>query len=315
MSIRPFSFRSLEPMPLAAREVGAEDADFAVLCPAGSSFADFLSSLPGTGMARDLLAVRDAVLAARDADRGVVLGCGGHVVAMGLGPMLVRAMEQGLVTVLALTGDALLQDVEVAISGHTVLRQGGRDAGVFGVSEEAGQLINHAIHVGARENQGIGEATARALLDAGAEYAQYSLLAGAARLGLPVTVHPAIGMDAFAIHPKSHGESLGATGLRDFQVLAALFGRGDPGVVINVASSMVLPRVMVQAVDVARQLQHSVRDLTVVMMATRSDPQAIREMCSRLTAEGGASFVISGGEELLLPLLFAAVQDAWRPEG
>ncbi len=309
MSIRPLSFRNLQPTSLQARQISASEEDFATLCPANSSFAGFIGSLPGTGAARRLIMARDAMANALRQKRGIIVACGGRVISTGLGPLLIRAMEQRRISALALTGDALLQDVEVALSGHTVLRQPGRDAGAFGVSEEAGELINHAIHMGARENIGIGEATASALLDADAEYCQYSLVASAGRLGMPVTVHPAIGMDAFAIHPKSHGESLGATGMRDFQILAALLGRSNPGVVINVASSMLLPRVLVQALDVARQLARAPEQLTAIMIAQRGDRQVADEILERLTVDGGTGLLLPEAEELLLPLLFAALQD------
>jgi len=310
MSLRPLSFQSLNTPSLATRPSDTEDADFAALCPAGSSFSDFLSSLPGIGLARDLFLVRDAMVNALRHKRGVVLACGGHVISAGLSPLIVRAIEQHRITALALTGDALLQDVEVALAGHTLLRRS-RDcnSGVFGVSEEAGQLINHAIHVGARENQGIGQATALALLDSDAEYVQHSIIAAAERAGIPVTVHPAIGMDALAIHPKSHGESLGATGLLDFQLLAAALGRGKPGVILNVASSMVLPRVLVQAAELAAQVANPLEEITAVMMATRNDAYANQDLLARLIDDKGQGFNLPGAEELLLPLLFAAVQD------
>lgn len=311
MSIRPLSFQSLTPTPLAARACDAEDIDFATLCPANSSFSDFLSSLPELGLTRDLFAVRDAMVNAYKQQRGVVLACGGKVVSAGLSPLIVRAIEQRRITALALTGDALLQDVEVALSGHTVLRQQNlTDAGMFDVSAEAGKLINHAIHLGAQENQGIGAATALALLDSEAAFVQYSMIAAAQRAGIPVTVHPALGMDAFAIHPTSHGESLGATGMIDFKLLAAVLGRKNPAVILNAGSSMVLPRVLVQAVDLARQVATPLADVTAVMLASCVDRQAINSMLARLANDASDRYILSGAEELLLPLLFAAVQDA-----
>lgn len=315
MSIRPLSFKELSPPAIAEREIAVDEADFAALSPAGSTLSDFLSSLPNLGLAREMFFVRDAMVSAIRHKRNIVFGCGGHVVASGLGPLLARAIEQRMVTAIAMTGDALLQDVEVALSGHTVLRRDNdAGAGVFGVTAEAGQLINNAINVGALENQGIGKAVASALIDSQAPFSQHSILAAAGRMGITVTVHPAIGVDAFNIHPASKGESLGACGLRDFKTLAAVMGLSNQGVLVNVASSTMLPRVFVQAVDVARKTGKHVEGLTTVMIGERQSSSSSQDIIAKLAGEEGQGHALTGPEELLVPLLFAAVQDVLNEE-
>ncbi|HZB27545.1 MAG TPA: hypothetical protein VE282_03205, partial [Gemmatimonadales bacterium] len=52
------------------------------------SFTAFLESLPDVLAARDLRLIIDAVVAATHARRGVVLLLGGHVIKVGLGPLV-----------------------------------------------------------------------------------------------------------------------------------------------------------------------------------------------------------------------------------
>ncbi len=310
MNLKPLPFGKLKTTPLAQRQKDADSEDFGAPYRAGGSFSDFLCSLPGLGATRDLLALRDAILLAHRKKKSIILGCGGHVMDSGLSPLLVRLIEQRLVSGLVLTGAAMLQDVEIALSGHT-LRSYDRDAADEGyrVTTETGQLINEAINFGAIENWGIGQSVGEKLLDAEPDHLDQSVLATASRFNIPVTVHPAIGVDAFNLHPAAHGESLGAAGFTEFRLLAAMLAEASEGVVLNVASSVLLPRLFMQAVDAALNLGYNVEKLTTVVIDPASRPTAISDVVERLSQNGGRGVWLQGPDEILLPLLFAAVVD------
>jgi len=315
MTLKPLSFSKLKTVPLARRQTDAGNGDFGAPYHAGGSFSDFLCGLPGLGASHDLIELRDTILAAHRKKKSIILGCGGHVMSSGLNPLLVSLIEQRLISGLALTGAALLQDVEIALSGHT-LRSYDRDitGQAYMVTDETGRLINEATNFGAIEGWGIGKSVGEKLLDEEPNHLDQSVLAAACRCNIPVTVHPAIGADAFNLHPAAHGESLGASGFRDFRLLAAMMAEASEGVVINVASSVLLPRLFMQAADAAINLGKTVEKLTAVLIDSSTSAMAASDVIDRLSQNGGRGICLAGPDEILLPLLFAAIIDAQGDE-
>lgn len=310
MSIKPLSFSSLRTTPLAKRKVDSDGHDFGAPYRPGSSFSDFLCSLPNLGTASSLFGMRDAIIAAHRGGHPVILSCGGHVFDSGLSPLIVRLIEQRIITGIALTGAALLQDVEIALAGRTVTPQEhALIEGHYCVTDETGSLINNAINLGATENWGIGKSVGKKLTDSELEHLEHSVIATAYRYGVPVTVHPAIGADAFNLHPSAHGESLGATGMNDLRLLAGMMAEASHGVIINVASSVIMPRVLLQAVDAARNLGKKVDSLNTAVIDSNASISAIRNVVARLSQPNGKGYWLAGPDEILLPLLFAAVLD------
>jgi len=225
--------------------------------------------------------------------------------------MICRLIEQKIVSGIVLTGAALLQDVEIAMSGRTTNAQNRelRD-GSLCITEETGALINEAINFGAVENLGIGQSVGKKLQDEKLEHLDHSVAATAYRYGVPVSVLPAIGADAFGLHPSAHGESIGATGMIDFRLLAAMMAAASHGVVLNVASSVLLPRVLLQAADAARNLGKTVESITSAVIDPAASATAISDVVAHLSRPDGQGYWLSGPDEILLPLLFAAVLEA-----
>jgi len=308
MSITPLSLDNLSTVPLAKRKSDSDERDFGAPYHQGARFSDFLCSLPNLGAVRDLFSLRDAIVSAKRQDRPVIVGCGGHVVDAGLTPLLNRLIELRIISGLALTGAALLQDVEIALSGHTVcLRPKDSDDGVLRISKETGSLINEAIGFGAGEGWGIGRSVGSKLLDAEeAQHLDHSLLATAARHDVPVTVHPSIGADAFNLHPTAHGESLGAAGMTDFRLLASMLAEASGGVVINIASDIILPHVLQHAVDAARNLGHTIDKLSIAVIDQNGSAHAAH-LADRLSHPGGHGYRFTGPDEIIVPMLFASV--------
>jgi len=311
MTIKPLSLAKLKTVPLAKRKIDADSKDFGAPFQPGSGFDSFLCSLPNLGCAADLFRLRDAIVQAFRNKHAVILACGGHVLDSGLGPLICRLIEQKIISGLALTGAALEQDVEIAISGQTVTsRERELSSGSYCITEETGCFINDAVNFGVLENWGIGKSVGKRLLDSELEHLDHSIIATAFRYGIPVSVHPAIGADAFCFHPASHGESLGAAGIIDFRLLAAMMAASSHGVVINVASSVVMPRVLLQAVDAARNVGKQIESVTTAVIDPAASSTAIADVVTRLSLPDGAGFWLSGSDEILVPLLFASVLEA-----
>ncbi|MES0371502.1 MAG: hypothetical protein ABUK11_04430 [Mariprofundaceae bacterium] len=311
MSIRPLSFSSLKSVPISERKVDSDEHDFGAPYRAGGALSDFLCSLPNLGAGADLFLLRDAIVSAHRHNRKVILGCGGHVIDSGLSPLLAKLIEQRVISGIALTGEALLQDVEIAMVGQT-LRYRDQDLreGRFCMTEETGRLINDAVNFGAVENMGFGKSVGKRLLDSELEHLEHSVVATAYRCGVPVSVHPTIGADAFTLHPQAHGESLGAVAMYDFRLLAGMMAEASGGVIINVASSVVMPRLFLQAVDAARNLRKKVENLTTAVIDPAASSSSVADVVGRISQPGGVGYWLSGPDEILVPLLFGAVLDA-----
>ena len=91
----------------------------------------------------------------------MVLLVGGHVVKVGLGPLLRLLIERRVVTHVALNGAAAIHDYELAAFGGTSEDvESGLADGSFGMAEETGAEMNAAILAAAGAGQGMGEGLA-----------------------------------------------------------------------------------------------------------------------------------------------------------
>jgi hypothetical protein len=277
--------------------------------PPGSdrSFAAFLASLPDVLAAQDLRLVIDAVVNAKRRRRGVVLLLGGHVVKVGLGPLVNAWLAGGIVTHVALNGAAAIHDFELAAFGGTSEDvESGLADGSFGMAEETGAEMNAAIAVAASANQGMGEGLARAL----AEHkhlpgAQASILLGSLQHDVPVTVHAAIGAEIIHQHPSADGAAIGATSHRDFRRLAASIADLDQGgAVLNWGSAVMMPEVFLKALTIARNTGggHPTHFMAADFDMQRHYRPRVN-VVQRPTRAGGSGFLLTGHHELLLPLL------------
>ncbi len=277
------------------------------------SFHRFLESLPHLLAADHLRTVAAAIASAAREQRGVVVLLGGHVIKVGLGPLLAGWIREGIVTHIAMTGAAAIHDFELARFGGTSedVEEGLPD-GTFGMAEETGAAMNRAINAAGQRNQGLGEGLASALA-AGTELpgADASVLLACHRHKVPVTVHTTIGAEIIHQHPASDGGATGATSHRDFRRLAGSLPDLDQGgVVLNLGSAVVLPEVFLKALSIARNLNAG---RPAGFLA--ADFDMIRQYRPRMnvverpTRGSGTGIMLTGHHEILLPLLFWAVED------
>jgi hypothetical protein len=293
--------------------------DLSLLCrpwTPGGSFTDFLDGLPGFLAARDLVDVTNRIVEAVQGRRAVLLGMGAHPIKVGLAPVLIGLMEQGVLAGLALNGAGIVHDVEMAMAGHTSEEVDVElSRGTFGMVRETHETINHAIRRGARKGFGIGEALGRTLLEGDFPYRHLSLLAAGRRLGIPVTVHVAIGTDIVHMSPSADGAAIGKGSLRDFRTFASLVARLEKGVYINLGSAVVLPEVFLKALALARNLGHRVTDLTTVNMDFIHHYRPATNVVRRPTLQSGKGFTLIGHHEIMFPLLAAAVLEKLSKKG
>jgi hypothetical protein len=255
--------------------------------------------------------------------RARILMMGAHVLRAGVQPHLIDLLERGLIDLVAMNGAGPIHDWELALIGATtesVARY--VSSGEFGLWTETGRM-NDVIRVAAGVGLGLGEALGRTILESNFPQKSISVLAAAARLGVPVTAHVGIGYDITHEHPNCDGAALGQTSYRDFLTFAAAIERLEGGVLLNFGSAVMGPEVYLKALAMARNVAHqegrqiahfttAVFDLLPLSgdlrtTAPKSDPRYYyrpwKTILARTVADGGESFYIQGDHRATLPAL------------
>jgi len=175
------------------------------------------------------------------------------------------------------------------------------------MAEETGRLLNTAINGAVAAGAGLGQAIVGYLHHAQPPYANVSVLAAAARLEIPVTVHVAIGTDIIHMHPAASGAALGEGSLRDFRYFVSNVARLERGVYLNCGSAVVLPEVFLKAVALARNRGSALAELTTVNLDFIRSYRPQTNVVARPTAGTGRGYSLVGHHELMIPLLAAAL--------
>jgi hypothetical protein len=305
-----FDLSDIRTYPLASRKSKAHSKDFAKPYAPGSGVRALIESLPDILAASDFKAIVAAIRSACAGGRGVLWGIGAHVVKTGLSPILVDLMERGFVSAIATNGAGVIHDFELALSGSTsedvdeALGPGG-----FGMADETGRLLNAAINAGVASGLGLGRSVAQRIRSLKPPHESISVLAAAARLEIPVTVHVGIGTDIIHMHPAASGAALGEGSLRDFRYFVSNVARLGGGVYLNCGSAVVLPEVFLKAVALVRNRGISLDGLTTVNLDFMRQYRPTTNVVSRPVAGIGRGYSLVGHHELMLPLLAAALNE------
>lgn len=310
---KPLELGGLATIPLRQRGGKVRVSDFASPPGAGCRPAEWLDGLPRILAADSLRLLVAAMEEARRKRKPIVWGLGGHVIKCGLAPVLIDLARRGFATAFALNGAAAIHDFEIALAGATsedveAVLPDGR----FGMAEETGREMSRAIVEGVRDGLGAGEALCRHLESVAApEFASYSLLVGAWRASVPVTVHVAIGADTPHTHPAFDPAALGAATHHDFRLFCTLVAElDDGGVYLNVGSAVILPEVFLKAVSVVRNLGHPLKNFTTANLDFLQHYRPRVNVVARPHAQaGGQGLAITGHHELMIPLLAAVLVD------
>jgi len=298
-------------VPLARRQSLVAAPSLGRPVQAGMTVRGLVARLPDILAASDLRGAVERIAGALRRDRLVVLGMGAHPIKVGLGPTIVDLIERGRLAAVAMNGACLVHDFELAWNGRTSEDVGpGLERGTFGMARETGEFLNRATREGVAAGVGLGRAIGEAILRARLPFRRTSILAAAARAGIPATAHVAIGTDIIHMHPSADGAAIGEGSLRDFHLLAGVVARLAGGVYLNLGSAVVLPEVFVKALNLARNVGHPVRDLTTIDMDFSRHYRPAVNVVGRPTQAGGRGIQLTGHHEIMFPLLWAAVEDA-----
>jgi len=321
-STPPLTFGAVHTYPLSSRKSKVSVRDFAKPSGGNASFAEFLDSLPNFLAANDLRNLLAAMHRARKQRAPILWGIGGHVIKVGLGPVLIDLMRRGFVSGVAMNGAALVHDFEIALVGNTSEDvEAGLGSGHFGMAAETGEYINEFSKLAARLHIGYGEAAGQFLTSGilNVKHAASSVLVAAYKQRIPVTIHIAIGTDIPHMHPAADGPCLGAATFLDFRLFCALVKQMHPGgIYLNWGSAVLLPEVFLKAVSVARNLGVPFEPITTANFDFVQHYRPLQNVVKRPTApaRGGRKsesrgYAITGHHELLMPLIAAALAAGW----
>jgi deoxyhypusine synthase len=311
--IEPLNLNRVKWTSLKEKKHKVGKALFARPWKKGGSLTDFLDSLPKILAGKDLREVGEQIAGATRRGKMVLMGMGAHPIKVGLSPILIDLMENGVLKGIATNGAGLIHDVEVAMVGHTseeVDQELSR--GTFGMVKETHETINHAIQKGVEKEWGIGTSLGREILKRNFPFKHLSIFAAGQRLGIPMTVHVAIGTDITHMGPSADGAAIGKGSLMDFHTFTSLVSQLEKGVFINLGSAVIIPEVFLKALNLARNLGRPVVNFTTINMDFIQHYRPTLNVIKRPTLKGGRGYTLIGHHELMFPLLAAAVLERLR---
>ena len=306
--LKPISLENIRTYSLKKRPSKVSVTDFGSSWIAGGKMSLWLERLPDILAGSDLRKLVNRLTMAVKDKKTIILSMGAHAIKIGLSPVILDLMEKGIITGLAMNGAGIIHDLEVAMVGATSEYVDSElPHGKFGMAKETGEFLNMAIREGAKKGDGLGYCVGKSVLEASFPYNKFSLLAGAARMDVPLTVHVAIGTDIIHFHPAVDGSAIGKTSHLDFRIFATLVSHLEGGVYINLGSAVILPEVFLKALTLVRNLGFNVKRFTTVDMDFIRHYRPMNNVVKRPTLEGGEGFSLTGHNEIMFPLLVAAM--------
>jgi len=291
-------------------------SDFASPWKPGNSFQQFLNGLPNILGGTDIKNVINSIAEAVKSKHTVMMAMGAHVIKVGLNPLLIQLFEKGIIHALALNGACIIHDTELALAGKTSEDVAASlDDGQFGMAKETAEFICAAIEKAQTSSSGLGYAIGKAIVDAKLPYADQSLTANCYRLGIPVTVHVAIGTDIIHMHHEFNAQAAGEATHKDFNTFASIVATLAHGVYLNVGSAVILPEVFLKALTLTRNLGFNVHSFTAINMDFIRQYRPLTNVVNRPTLSNGTGINLVGHHEILLPIIACGVMEKLENEG
>jgi hypothetical protein len=320
--IQPTTLGTVRTYPLASRKNKVSLRDFGKAPSGKDSLTRFLDALPAILAGNDLRGVATAIHEAKRRRKAILWGLGGHVVKVGLGPVVNDLMRRGFVSGIAMNGAALVHDFEIALSGGTSEDvDASLKSGDFGMATETGLFLNQIAVSASFHAIGYGEAAGKFLAERKLqpENADASILVQAFKRKIPVTVHLAIGTDIPHMHPMADGAALGLSSHHDFRLFCAMVaGMDGGGAYLNWGSAVVLPEIFLKAVAVARNQKIALAHIATANFDFIQHYRPLQNVVKRPTsplkknsASASQGWAITGHHELVMPMLAGALASGW----
>ncbi|MGD2072232.1 MAG: deoxyhypusine synthase family protein [Candidatus Thorarchaeota archaeon] len=266
----------------------------------------FFKKFPDILAGKDLKDAANTIIKARKNGKHVILGIGGHVIKVGLSPIITDLIERKIITGISMNGAAMIHDVEVALYGDTSENvDKGIENGTFGNDLRAVSVsreIINAISVGASLDKGVGEAVGNMLVLF--DNSNVSILKTAYKKSIPAMVHIASGTDIIHMNLGFDPVATGKTTHTDFKFFCQLIREIEGGVYLNVGSAVILPEIFLKAVSLGRYRNYKVTNFTTIVMDFLKQYRPMKNVCERPTEKG---IYLVGHHEIMFPLLAAMI--------
>jgi hypothetical protein len=274
------------------------------------SFKSFYKGLPGILNTQKFNGFVEKMALAKKNGRPIIWSMGGHVIKVGLGPVLRSLIEEGWVDGIVMNSAASIHDSEIARFGETSedVSEAIRD-GSFGMAEETSVDYLKALSDGVLNGYGWGESLAKWLSEETYDSSNYSILSKCWENQIPVTVHGALGTDIIWQHPECEGKVIGLAGERDFKKLIHILKSLEGGVFLNWGSAVILPEVFLKAFTCARNLGADLKVFSTVNFDQIQHYRPRVNILDRPTSEGGSKYSFTGHHEFMMPLLAQCLID------
>jgi len=299
--------------PIKERPSKVNIDDFAGISTRQTTIEDFVDRLPNILAASDFKKLVQRMRLARKNNRSIIWSIGAHVIKTGLNTVIIELMKAGYVNHIAINGAAAIHDAEISMIGESSEEVGeGIADGTFGMVFETGELINSSFKLASDTNIGAGEALGKVLEGRKTDYRHLSIIHNAWSLGVPVSVHVAIGTDIIHMHPNVDAAAIGRATFTDFLLFCHSLSKleGGGGVYLNIGSAVILPEVFLKAITVCRNHGYKISEFTIAsfdfIRQYRPFQNVVSRPSSALSCEG---MEIVGHHEIMLPLLSAALLD------
>jgi len=320
----PLDWSKIRALPLSERRNKVKVSEF---CPwpeektttggPGASPLDLMPDILVGRQWREFIGLTKQAIADR---KTVLLMMGGHVVKVGLAPLVITLMKRGAISHVAMNGATAIHDYEIALIGATSEDVAEYlEDGRFGLWEETGGGMNKILNAAAAEKDGagFGAALGKAIAEGDFPHKRFSILAAAHRLGIPVTVHAAIGAEIIHEHPSCSGAAIGELSYRDFKRLTETVADLEGGVAMNWGSAVILPEVFLKALAVARNLGAPAHGFTSATFDMIRQYRPLVNVVERPTGQAvgkpqGKGFVFTGHHEILFPLFYVSLMESRR---
>ncbi len=302
---KKFDLSKVKTYHLTQRECKVKIEDFGK--PYFNGLSKFISTLPEILAGKDLKLIINNIKEAKENKKEIIWFIGAHVIKVGLGPILIELMKRGFVSIIGMNGAGAIHDTEIAMIGKTSENVSNNlIKGKFGFAKETASLINDSSKIAVQEDIGFGEAIGKNLLNHKFEFLEYSIIANAYKLNIPITIHVAIGTDIVHMHPDCDGASIGKASYTDFLVMAEKIKNITGGVILNVGSSVILPLIIEKSLSLA-QNTGSVKNFTGINLDFVKHYRANLNPVERAKESGGVGINLIGHHEIMIPLIASAL--------
>ena len=278
---------------------------FAKVIGPKDSISTFLNKLPKYLKAQELNQLVEIIIRAKKKRKPIIFMLGAHVIKCGLSPIVIDLMKNGFVSLIALNGAGAIHDFEIAKWGATSedvdesIRKG-----TFGMAKQTAKTFNEASLLAQEKNLGLGQALGLSLIKNKSPYLKYSILAGAYKLNLPITVYIGFGTDIVHQHPNFEPSATGEATFKDFKILANMVAKlNNGGVVLNIGSAVFLPEVFLKTLSIARNIKKRVENFYTANFDMIQHYRPNTNVVLRPTQDSGKGFSFTGHHEIMIPLL------------